>query len=110
MVSVPVKRVVLYAQVIPREISRWIAQVVILIPQDTFTEEIITDINKFIKYLRKCVFQDITFKNSDYLARNTFTHCLGGVGMTFACNGSVTVDCRGLPAPSLSTVSEMWPV
>lgn len=28
------------------------------------------------------------------------THCLGGVGMTFAFNGSFIVDRRGLSSPS----------
>lgn len=78
----------------------------VLIPQDTFTEEIINLLNSHANTLRSKV--EI---NSKRLSSTlyTFTYCLGGVGITFACNGSVTVDCRDLPAPSLSTVSEIWP-
>lgn len=82
----------------------------ILIPQDTFTEKIISDINNLLN-IHADTFRYITFKNMDCLSiLYNFTYCLGGVGITFACNGSVTIDWRGLPAPSLSTVSEIWPV
>lgn len=76
----------------------------VLIPQDTFAKEIIKDMNKYLRMFR------YVEKNQLSCASCTFTHCLGGVGIIFACNGSITIDCRGLPAPSLSTVSEMWPV
>lgn len=39
MIPVPVEGIVLRAQIVPREVSGWIAQVVILIPQNTLTEE-----------------------------------------------------------------------
>jgi len=72
-----------------------------------YYKEIIRDVNNLL--ISTCKYVSFWFKSID-LVLCTFTHCLGGVGITFACNGSITVDCRGLPAPSLSTVSEIWPI
>lgn len=44
VISVPVERIIVHAQVVSREISRRIPQIVILIPQDTFTERRVRDI------------------------------------------------------------------
>jgi len=56
MISIPVERVVFYAQIISREISGWISQIMVLIPQDTFTEEIIRDIDNLLNILANIFF------------------------------------------------------